>query len=154
MRNTIPLIEFNHGLIDFDELTPNQNNLVVLDDLMAQCENDDRVRQLFTVDSHHLNISVFFLVQNLFAQGKYFREISRNSHYMILFDNARDLMQIETLARQMYRNKKTDYFMECFEDATKEKHGHLFLDFKSGSKYRLQTNIESDQRILYKPKEP
>jgi hypothetical protein len=59
-----------------------------LDDLMD--ETDQRVASLFTKKSHHRNISVMYIVQNLFHH----RTISRNAHYMVLFQNLRDASQI------------------------------------------------------------
>ena len=58
---------------------------MILDDLMD--ETDQRVASLFTKKSHHRNISVMYIVQN----------ISRNAHYMVLFQNLRDASQIMAL---------------------------------------------------------
>jgi len=65
-----PKIEFNKGLPDFDQFDSNENNLLVLDDLMQECGQDDSICKMFTVDSHHKNVSVFFLVQNIFSKQK------------------------------------------------------------------------------------
>ena len=48
----------------------NEMDLVVLDDLMSQCSNDQGVADLFTRGSHHRGISVLYLTQNLFLLGK------------------------------------------------------------------------------------
>jgi hypothetical protein len=45
---------------------------------------------LFTKKSHHRNISVMYIEQNLFHKGKNHRTISLNAHYMVLFKNPRD----------------------------------------------------------------
>ena len=61
-------------------------------------ETDQWVASLFTIKSHHKNISVMYIVQNLFHRGKYHRTISRNAHYMVLFKNLTDVSQIMALA--------------------------------------------------------
>ena len=70
----LPNIEFVDGFPnDLYALVEGHNkSLVILDDLMSQCSNDTRVSDLFTRDSHHRGISVFFLTQNLFLPGKLF----------------------------------------------------------------------------------
>lgn len=63
-----PQVQFNQGLPDIDKLNPNKINLVILDDLMKECEEDPSIQKLFTIDSHHRNISVFFITQNIFPK--------------------------------------------------------------------------------------
>ena len=127
------------------------NSLVILDDLMSQCSNDQRVADLFTCGSHHRGISVLFLTQNLFPPGKLSRTISLNSHYMLIFRNPRDSLGIATLARQMYP-KNVGYLLESFNDATKRPYGYLLLDLHqlTPEDLRLRTNILPNERqIVY-----
>ena len=72
---------------------------------MAECANDKRLTMLFTKGSHHLNLSVIFITQNLFYKGSQIRDVSLNSQYLILFKNRRDLSQIMHLGRQLYPRK-------------------------------------------------
>ena len=145
-------IEFFHGLFDIDSFDKNQNNLLILDDLMDECENSKVIKKLFTVDSHHNNISVFLITQNIFPKGKCARDISLNSHYIIIFKNPRDMNQVGVLGRQMFPfNCK--FFLEAYQDATENKaHGYLFIDLKqtTDQKNRIQTGIiPGDERIIY-----
>ena len=78
-----------------------KRNLIVLDDQMIDASKDKRIENLFTRGSHHRNLSVIYIVQNLFYQEKDSRSITLNSHYLILFKNPRDKLQIVTLAKQM-----------------------------------------------------
>ena len=76
----IPNLHLEEGLpTSFDA---SKRNIVVLDDLMA--ETDDRVTNLFTKKSHHCNISVIYLMQNLFLKNKESRTISLNSQYIVV----------------------------------------------------------------------
>ena len=152
LKAKIPSIEFNEGLPDIDNFDQDSENLVILDDLMHLCEKDPSILNLVTVDSHHKNISVFCLTQNLFSKGKYSRTISLNSQYLILLNNPRDHAQIYHLARQVYPTMPK-FMIEAYEDAVKVKYGYLLLDFKQESIYRVQTGIlPHDSRIINQPK--
>ena len=148
--------------IEFDELPPNveliegfpdnlsdmacghDNFLLVLDDLMSQCSNDQRVTELFTRDSHHRGISVLYLTQNLFPPGKLSRTIS-----LVIFRNPRDSLGISTLAKQMIPGR-TEYLMESFCDATSRPYGYLVIDCHqlTPENMRLRTNILPDERQI------
>ena len=149
-----PKIIFKQGLPDIDDINPSERNLIILDDLMKESEEDFSIQKLFTIDSHHKNISVFFITQNIFSKGKFTRTLNLNSHYLILFNNPRDKLQINTLARQMFPGK-VNFFMEAYDDACSKAHGYLFVDLKQSTenRNRIQTGITFDeQRIIYTPK--
>ena len=135
----------------FDGKTP---TLVIIDDLMTQLHSDERLTRLFTVGSHHRNLSVIFIVQNLFHQGREMRNLSLNSHYIILFKNPRDRYQVSVLARQMYPGN-SKFVEEAYNDATRGAYGYLFLDLKPNTQedFRIQTGIlPSDVKHVYIPK--
>ena len=67
--------------------------------------NDSGMMNVFTERSHHHNISVIFMTQNIFHPGRKARTISLNTQYMVLFDNPRDRKQIKTLAMQISPDK-------------------------------------------------
>ena len=96
LYGTVKGIEFQQGLPDLDKLDPREKHLIILDDLMH--ETDQMVASLFTKKSHQKNISVMYIVQNLFHRGKHHRTISRKAHYMVLFKNLTDVSQIMALA--------------------------------------------------------
>ena len=86
LYNTIKGFLFIERLprIKDEEMTdPSEPRLVILDDLMA--ETNSAVTQMFTKKSHHANISVISIVQNIFSKNKEHRTISLNSHYLVLF---------------------------------------------------------------------
>ena len=60
---------FHQNLLDMDDFDGREPTLLLVDDLMN--ETDDYVANLFTKGSHHRNISVVFLVQNLFHNNKH-----------------------------------------------------------------------------------
>ena len=88
LHGTVKGVEFQQGLPDLDNSDPREKHFIILDDLMD--ETDQKVASLFTKKSHHKNIGVMYIVQNLFHRGKHHRTISRNAHYMVLFKNLTD----------------------------------------------------------------
>jgi hypothetical protein len=156
IKSIWPTIEFKNSLNDLDDINENTNNLVIIDDYMTEGQQNSTILDLFTVNSHHKNTSVFFVSQNLYPQGKYSRSISLNCHYLIVFNNPRDRIQISVLARQIFPYN-IKFFMEAFHDATElKKHGYIFIDLKQATelKNRVQTGILPDEkRIIYTSKD-
>ena len=149
----MPHIEFVKGIpkaLEQDSyFNVNTRNLIVFDDQMIDASKDKRIVNLFTRGSHHRNLSVIYIVQNLFHQGKGSRSISLNSHYLVLFKNPRDKLQVLTLAKQMYPGQ-TDFFLNQYEEAVKRPFGYLLIDLKTTTKdnCRLRTNVlPSEERF-------
>lgn len=114
--------------------------IVVFDDLMTELSNDKEMVKFVTVYSHHLRITIVVLLHNIF-HGK-LRTLSLNTHYVVLFNNKRDTLQVRTFAtRVMSENIK--FFMKSFKKAMERPYGYLFVDMhpKSDEKYELRTRI-------------
>ena len=152
-------IEFVKGMKKFLQLmptiSPNERNLVVLDDQMGQAGKLDEVSELFTKGSHHRNITMVYIVQNLFDKGKAHRTISLNSHYIVLFKNPRDQGQVRALAQQVFPNQ-VKFFMEAFRSATKNDHGYLLLDLHplTPDPLRVRSQIfKNEQLEIFSPED-
>lgn len=92
-------------------------DVIVIDDLMAETVSDPKLASMFTRESHHENISVIFIVQNLYVQGRKIRDIALNTHYLVIMKTKRDLRQIMQMGNQiMYGESK--YFKWAFQKAT------------------------------------
>ena len=115
--------------------------LVVIDDMMNDACNDVKVSELFTKRSHHNNISVILILQNLFASGKYTRTISQNTQYLVFFKNPRDKSVISTLSKQMYPHQ-ANFLTQAYMEATKKPHDYLFLDMTQETPEHLR--VRSD----------
>ena len=120
-----PDVEFNEGLPDVSRFDGRKRVLLIIDDLMN--EADQNICNLFTKLSHHRNVSVVFITQNLFHRNRFVRTMNLNTHYIIMFKNPRDAGQVATLARQMYPGK-SKFVVEAYKDATKEPYGYLLID--------------------------
>ena len=55
---------------DLCEINARYNNIIILDDLMAEAADSPVVSRLFT-QGRHRNASVILLLQNMFPKGKY-----------------------------------------------------------------------------------
>lgn len=146
-------INYIEGLPNLDDFDGKEPVLVIIDDMMREADNT--VVDLFTKGCHHRNISVFFITQNLFHQGRGQRDISLNAHYLICFKNPRDKVQIKCLARQIHpENPK--FIEEAYNDATNKPHGYLLIDLKQATPddMRIQNGIFPDDsyHFVYVPK--
>lgn len=143
MKQELPNLKFVEGLPNdiLDMFNPNQRNLLILDDLMCSLADDKLMSVLFTKD-RHFNLSIIFILHNLFYQGKEMRTVHINTNYYVIFNSPRDRSQIVTLAKQMYPGENK-FLMEAFSDATKLPYGYLLIDVRATTpeEFRLRTNI-------------
>ena len=139
-----PEVEFIEGLPSLSQFDSSQRTLLVIDDQMDECGSD--VSKIFTKGSHHRNISVFFITQNLFYKSKESRTMSLNAQYIVALKNPRDVTQVATLAKQMYPGN-TKFMVEAYRDATSTPYGYLLVDLKPQTveQLRLRTNIFPDE---------
>jgi hypothetical protein len=144
----IPNVEMRYveGLPSEEEILSDKPNIIIIDDLMSELGNDKKLTNLFTKGSHHNDISVIFISQNIFHQGSEMRTISLNCHYMLLMKNPRDKAQIMALAAQIYPNK-SKFLIEAFNDATKNQFGYIKIDMKQDTpdNLRVQTRITPEE---------
>ena len=49
--------------------------LIVLDDLMNESKDNQEIMDIFTKKSHHRNISIILITQNIFSRGSCIRVI-------------------------------------------------------------------------------
>jgi hypothetical protein len=145
-------VEFRVGVPEFQN-EKGEPRLVVLDDLINSAYSKE-VCDLFTKGSHHRNISVILITQNLFHQGRYCRDISLNAKYLVVFKNVRDKNQVAYLARQIYPENWKSLF-EAYLDATERPHGYLLFDLcqETNDILRFRTNIFPTElpTIVYAP---
>ena len=135
-------VKFNEGIPD-NQLQPKwfpNGGILVLDDLMDEDGNDKNVLDLFTKHSHHQNITVIYLCQDLFPIGRFAKTISRNAHYISVFKNPRDQLGLRNLLQQSFPTNFKGV-MEAVRKVTNEgPFGYILLDPHPASR--------DDQRIL------
>ena len=119
-----------------------RGGVLVLDDLMEEGGQDKRVLDLFTKDSHHRNITVLYLTQDLFPPGKFSKTINRNAHYIVAFKNPRDQTGIRTILLQAFPDRWRQV-LRLFKRVTSRPFGYLMLDVHPASddRYRLWSHL-------------
>jgi energy-coupling factor transporter ATP-binding protein EcfA2 len=153
MFESIDGVTFHEGMIDVKERIPRDgiHRWLVIDDLMD--ETNSQTDELYTKYSHHLNVSVFFVVQNFFRKQQ--RTMSLNTHYLFLFKNPRDSSFISHLARQIYPNN-SKFMIESFQDATRKPFSYLLVDLKQNTDEKLRLigefSSEDETKVAYLPK--
>jgi hypothetical protein len=100
------------------------------------------VSVLFTKGSHHRNISVILITQNLFHKGRNARDISQSTKYLVLLKNVRDKNHFTDLVRQVFP-EDGDGLDKAYLDAPQLPHGYLVLNFSQDTddRLRFRTNI-------------
>lgn len=128
-KNAVPSIdnvEFIEGIPENLETNDMESTLIILDDLMLESCNR-KVCELFTKGSHHRNLSVILVTQNIFHKGAFSRDISLNSKYIVMFKNSRDKLQFQCLARQIYP-ENFRALVDVYNKCTQQAHGYLLID--------------------------
>ena len=153
IESLVPNIKFIEGVPDaiFDGINPKTRNLYIFDDMMG--ERDSVIAKLFTKKSHHGNLSVIYIVQNLFHQSKDHRTISLNASYLVLTKNVRDASQVIHLAKQIYLSN-VKFFQQAYQMATAEPFSYLFIDLTPTcpDETRLRSGIfPNDKHYVYVP---
>ena len=69
----------HRGLPSTETMKTFLNGILLLDNLMEEAVKDQNIMSLFTKGSHHKNISVLFLMQNMYQKGSHTRTISMNT---------------------------------------------------------------------------
>jgi hypothetical protein len=162
-RNQVENIEtyecFDKDL--FDQFDPNMRNCLIIDDFMHRAANDIQISELFTKRSHHQNVTIILLMQNIFPKSKYMTDIKRNASYIFLMSNPVDEKSIKLLSQHLDPSNPS-FIYNCFIDATKNKpYSYLFLDLNPGqsNEVRVRTNViestdgSSEQIVYLKAKE-
>ena len=143
-------LKFNEGLPNTNEIL--SNTLLVIDDLYTEAEQNQEILDLFIRESHHRNITVILITQNLYSRTckNNFRTMRINSHYIIYFDSPADRTPIYTLSRQMYPHC-TQFLVECFFDAINNGSNYLYIKTKPRyQKYRIMRGIlKGEKKIVY-----
>ena len=156
IQHNVPNVDFYEGLPSEDDIlefgTKEGHKLLILDDLMSKVCSSPVIVDLFCQFSHHKNISVIFITQNIFHGGKSTRSINLNSHYYVLFKNKRDVGQVKTLGRQLFPGKSY-ILMQAYNESTLNPFGYLFIDLhpKSNEKFMLRTHIlpSDEEKVIF-----
>ena len=121
---------------------PTRRGVLVLDDLIKEEGQDKRELDLFTKDSHHRNITVLYLTQDLFPPTKLSKTINRNAPYIVAFKNPRDQTGIRTILLQAFSDRWRQV-LRLFKRVRSRPFGYLMLDVHPASddRYLLWSHL-------------
>jgi energy-coupling factor transporter ATP-binding protein EcfA2 len=141
----------------YNSIDPNFRNVLVLDDQMGSngtSAGDGAVTltKFFTQGSHHRNLTIIYIVQNLFNQDRSMRTVNLNSHYQVLFKNPRDQTQVRTVAQQMHPGNSRAV-VDAFEDATEPPYSYMLFDYRpeTPDHLRMRSRVFDDDSVVYVP---
>ena len=136
-------INYYKGVPTKEDIQNYSPNLIVLDDLMSEVTED--IKNLYTKLSHHKNISILLILQNLYYKNKYMKDIRLNTQYYILMKGSSE-EQVGILGRQLY-SAPPRKIINIFNHATTSDFGYLIFDDLPRTKpqYRLKTRIFNDE---------
>ena len=113
------------------EIYPRYNNIIILDDFMAEARDSPVISRLFT-QGRHRNASVILLLQNMFPKGKYNTDISPNAQYLALFRSPSDRKQIGIIGERIF-DKNRVHLINAYCKETEKPFGFLMVDNKPGT---------------------
>ena len=93
-------------------------------------------------------MSLIFLSQRMFVNNEFFRQISQNSDYFVVFKNPRNLSEIRTLAQQITPGDLQ--LMYIYKEATKEPFSYLFINLtqEAQSETKYLSNLFEQNHII------
>jgi hypothetical protein len=154
MEKEMNFIQFHEGLPSKETVCNlPSGSMIILDDLSHLLYENVDMELLFSQTSHHKNLSVCHIKNNIFYQGKHARTINLNTHIYVLMQNPRDVSQIVRLGSQIFPGKGKallEAYSECMSST-----GYLILDLSphSDEKYRIRTHIFPGEDIVaFSPK--
>ena len=137
------IVEYRPGLGDLSYFSSlPKNSLIIFDDMMHECGNSNKIMQLFSVIARKKNLSVIFVVQNIFDRGKQMRNIRINATGFILFNfySANDITH--RLVRDIgLKNILTKRLLDSIFD---KKFSYIYVDLhpeRHSSFESVKTNI-------------
>ena len=148
MRNVNVFLEDKDDLNEkITTYTAGKSTLIIFDDLINS-KSIINIAPLFTVDGRHLKMSLIFLSQHMFVNNEFFRQISQNSDYFVVFKNPRNLSEIRTLAQQITPGDLQ--LMYIYREATKEPFSYLFINLtqEAQSETKYLSNLFEQNHII------
>ena len=120
-----------------------ETKAVVFDDLMLEGGDSVVVAEAFTQKRHHHNLSVIFITQNVYVQGKQMRNIHNNAQYLVFFRNPRDQQQFARVVSQLeYGRSAPKEVVQAYQDAVTKPFGHLAVDLHDENPITSSTDRE------------
>lgn len=155
--------DLSEDMLDTSNVNSESCSVLVVDDLAWKLAENELLVQCFIGISHHRNLNVLFVTQNLFAsRSPSYLTMQRNAKLIFLFRLPRDMTSVRVLGRQIYPDKNGsqilsqayDLAMEDFarNNSSAPCFGYLFVDLQIScpNSYRLRSGLLPwEPRMLY-----
>ena len=102
-----------------------ESTFIIFDDLLNST-NLPSIAELYTVYGRHMGLSLAFISQKMFVNNEFFRQISQNSDYFVVFKNPRNFSEIRTLASQLTPSSLE--LIDIFKKATISPYSYLLIN--------------------------
>lgn len=121
--------------------------LLIFDDMMTDVSLK-YLSDIFCKRSHHQNIGVIFITQDLFDRK--LAVARNNAQYLLLTRSINSMNKIHNIGSHLYPGKLQP-FLESYNDATSEPYGYLFLDNHAARRHELalRTKIFPQDVVKY-----
>ena len=138
--STIPAVfdvpvQYHAGLMSLSDIKDLEDGcLLIIDDLMLETAASESIAKLFTVCARKRGISVILLVQNIYQQGKHFRNIRLNATAIVMFK----FRAGQDVNKRLLRDLGLQHVISAnqLQDALRERYSYLLFD--------LHPNLQSD----------
>ena len=124
-------VDYIPGLSDLNFFSSiPRNSLIIIDDLMSECGRSDEIMKLFSVVARKRNLSILFLVQNIYDNSRQFRNIRLNATGFFLFNNYAAMNVNRRLLRDLgYSNSIPK---SLFDKIFAEPFSYIYVDISPG----------------------
>lgn len=139
-----PIVKFHKNIpSDLSKILP--GTLLIFDDLMMSSFSKE-ITEIFTILSHHNNISIILVLHNLFHQSKFSRNITLNTQYIVYFRNPRDLSSISHLTRQLLPSNSKN-LQNLFNEVVSKPFSYIIIDLVQDTPeiFKYRTDIFSQE---------
>ena len=117
--------------IDILNLTPEDDTtgaMIIVDDMSDVLVKDSNLVSLFTKNTHHKNISVILILQNLFIQSPNYVTLRQNACYYGFTDVGMNLTALNIFASRLGGKEMSEYFKLAYKNTMKKRFQVLLLD--------------------------
>lgn len=108
------------------ELIP-PHSLVVLDDLGGEAQTKE-MRDLFTIHSHHKDISVILIQHNVFPKSPVARDIALSTKYTVFLKQPRSPASFLHFTTQSLGKGAAHKLYQCYLENNREPYAHVIAD--------------------------
>ena len=121
------IVEYKPGLCDLAYFTAlPKNSLIIYDDMMNECGNSDDIMKLFSVIARKRNLSIIFIVQNIYDNSKQFRNIRLNATGFIVFK----FFAATDVTKRLFRDLGIQSLMpkRLLDEIYNKRYAYIFID--------------------------